>query len=101
MNFSDYALISNEKEDRKNGKFRDDLEKITRLQLPHRLNDLILRNIKVEDDDKGQTMRVDFHKSKIGKRMDTANIRNTTPIFQFCSISIPFPKQRKKNSRQR
>lgn len=71
------------------GKLRDDLEGITHLQLPHRLNDTILRDSKVEADDKGQTMRVDFHKSKIGKKMDTANIRNTTPIFQLCPTSVP------------
>ena len=72
-----------------NEKFRDDLKGITRLQLPHRLNDTILRDSKVEADDKGQTMRVDFHKSKIGKRMDTASLRNTPPIFQLCPTSVP------------
>ena len=99
MDFSDYAHTGNEKEDRKNGKFLDDLGKITSPQSPHRLADTILRNSEVEENDEGQIKRVDFRKSKIAKEMDTANIRNPTPIFQLCPTNVLSQMKRDKQTR--
>ena len=51
VDFSDYATTGNEKEDLKNGKFRDNLETITSLQLPHRSANAILWNSEVEENE--------------------------------------------------
>ncbi len=90
VDFSDYAPTGNEEEDRKNEKFRDDLGKITSLQVPHRLADAILRDSEVEENDGGQTKPVGFRKSKIGKDINTASLKNATPIFQLCPTALLF-----------
>lgn len=90
VDFSDYAPTGNEEEDRKNGKFRDDIGKITSLQVPHRLADAILRDSEVEENDGGQTKPVGFRKSKIGKGIDTASLKNATPIFRLCPTALLF-----------
>ncbi len=89
VDFSDYAPTGNEEEDRENGKFRDDIGKITSLQVPHRLADAILRDSEVEEND-GEQKRVGFRKSKIGKDIDTASLKNATPIFQLCPTALLF-----------
>ena len=53
MDFPNYAPTGNEKEDRKNRKFRDDTGKITSLQSPHRLANAILRDSEVEENEWG------------------------------------------------
>ena len=83
---------------RKKGKFPDDLGKITSLQSPHRLADTILRDSEVEENDEGQTKRVDFRKSKIAKEMDTASIRNATSIFQLCPTNVLSQMKRDKQT---
>ena len=90
VDFSDYAPTGNEEEDRKNEKFRDDIGKITSLQVPHRLADAILRDSEVEENDGDQTKSVGFRKSKIGKGIDTASLKNATPIFQLCPTALLF-----------
>lgn len=90
VDFSDYAPTGNEEEDRENGKFRDDLGKITSLQVPHRLADAILRDSEVEENDGGQTKPVPFRYSKIGKGINTASLRNATPIFRLCPTALLF-----------
>ena len=90
VDFSDYAPTDNEEEDRQNGKFRDDIGKITSLQVPHRLADAILRDSEVEENDGGQTKPVPFRDSKIGKGINTASLRNATPIFQLCPTALLF-----------
>lgn len=89
VDFSDYAPTGNEEEDRENGKFRDDIGKITSLQVPHRLADAILRDSEVEENDEEQK-RVGFRKSKIGKDIDTASLKNATPIFRLCPTALLF-----------
>ncbi len=90
VDFSDYAPTGNEEEDRKNGKFRDDLGKITSLQVPHRLADAILRDSEVEENDGGQTKPVAFRHSKVGNGINTASLKNATPIFQLCPTALLF-----------
>ena len=90
VDFSDYAPTANEEEDRENGKFRDDIGKITSLQVPHRLADAILRDSEVEENDGGQTKPIPFRYSKIGKGINTASLRNATPIFQLCPTALLF-----------
>lgn len=90
VDFSDYAPTGNEEEDLENRKFRDDLGKITSLQVPHRLADAILRDSEVEENDGVQTKPVGFRKSKIGKDIDTASLKNATPIFQLCPTALLF-----------
>ena len=84
VDFSDYAPTGNEEEDRENGKFRDDLGKITSLQVPHRLADAILRD--------SQYAGMDFRDPEHGKGkdIDTASLRNATPIFQLCPTALLF-----------
>lgn len=84
VDFSDYAPTGNEEEDRKNGKFRDDIGKITSLQLPHRLADAILRD--------SQYAGMDFRDPEHGKGkdIDTASLKNATPIFQLCPTALLF-----------
>ena len=89
VDFSDYAPTGNEEEDQ-NRKFRDDIGKITSLQVPHRLADAILRDSEVEENDGGQTKPVPFRYSKIGKGIDTASLKNATPIFQLCPTALLF-----------
>ena len=90
VDFSDYAPTGNEGEDRENGKFRDDIGKITSLQLPHRLADAILRDSEVEENDGGQTKPVPFRHSKVGKGINTASLKNATPIFRLCPTALLF-----------
>ncbi len=76
---------------RKNEKFRDDLGKITSLQLPHRLDDDILRDGEVEENDKRQTKRVDFRKFKIRKSQERE------PHFSaFDRLAFPFSNKERK-----
>ena len=82
VDFSDYAPTGNEEEDRQNGKFRDDIGKITSLQVPHRLADAILRD--------SQYAGIDFRDSEHGKGIDTASLKNATPIFQLCPTALLF-----------
>lgn len=82
VDFSDYAPTGNEEEDRQNGKFRDDIGKITSLQVPHRLADAILRDSQYAD--------IDFRDSEHGKGINTASLRNATPIFQLCPTALLF-----------
>ena len=84
VDFSDYAPTGNEEEDRKNGKFRDDIGKITSLQLPHRLADAILRD--------SQYAGIDFRHPEHGKGkgIDRASLKNATPIFQLCPTALLF-----------
>ena len=71
-------------------KLLDPVGKITSLQVPHRLADAILRDSEVGENDGGQTKRVGFRKSKIGKGIDTASLQNATPIFQLCPTALLF-----------
>ena len=84
VDFSDYAPTGNEEEDRENGKFRDDIGKITSLQVPHRLADAILRD--------SQYAGIDFRNPEHGKGkgIDTASLKNATPIFQLCPTALLF-----------
>lgn len=84
VDFSDYAPTGNEEEDRKNRKFRDDIGKITSLQVPHRLADAILRD--------SQYAGIDFRNPEHGKGkdIDTASLKNATPIFQLCPTALLF-----------
>lgn len=76
---------------RKNGKLRDDLGKITSLQLPHRLADDILRDGEVEENDERQTKRIDFRKSKISKPQ-----KRDPHLSAFAQLAFPFSNKERK-----
>lgn len=91
VDFSDYAPTGNEEEDRKNGKFRDDIGKITSLQVPHRLADAILRD--------SQYAGIDFPILNTVKASTRQALKMQRPFFSFarrlfcseCGIA-PAPK---------
>lgn len=95
--FFGLCAIGNKEEDRKNRKFCYNIGKITSLQVPHRLADAILRDSDVEENDGGQTKRIDFPHSKIGKGIDMARLRNATPTFQLSRLAFAFSNKGREN----
>lgn len=93
-------VTGNKEKDRKNRKFCYDIGKIASLQVPHRLSDAILRDSDVEENDGGQTKRVNFRHSKIGKGIDMTGLRNATPIFQLSRRPFTFPSKGRKYERK-
>lgn len=59
-----------------------DIGEITTLELPHRIADAVLVNSNLN----GKK----FRESHIGKAFESANIRNATPVFQYCPHALVF-----------
>lgn len=60
----------------------DPVGKVTSLQAPHRIADAILRDSKLN----GQR----FRESEIGKRVNMANMRAATALFELCPTALLF-----------
>ncbi len=56
--------------------------RITSLEAPHRIADALLRDSLYDG--------VKFRESAIGKRLDVADVRNATPIFEVCPTALLF-----------
>lgn len=60
----------------------DPVGKVTSLQAPHRIADAILRDSMLEDKP--------FRESDIGRKIDRAEARNATPLFEICPTALLF-----------
>lgn len=58
----------------------DDVGRITSLEAPHRIADAILRDSLLDG--------TKFRKSEIGSRLDSASVRNATPVFTLSPVSL-------------
>lgn len=66
-----------------NEKFRSPIQKLSTLQVPHRLADAILRDSELSDGTR-------FSQSEYAKRWSRANLWNATPIYELCPTALVF-----------
>ena len=56
--------------------------RVTSLDAPHRIADALLRDSLLKD--------VAFRQSDIGKQIDFVDVRNATPLFEYCPTALVF-----------
>lgn len=82
VDFTEYGPTRNIGDDEKNGRLLDAVGKVSSLQVPHRLADVILRDSQIDG--------IDFRKSEKGKALNTASPVNATSLFALCPTALVF-----------
>ncbi|MEQ8788691.1 MAG: type I-U CRISPR-associated RAMP protein Csb1/Cas7u [Pirellulaceae bacterium] len=83
VNFTKYGPDSDVSEELR---LLDQIGRVTSLQAPHRLADAILRDSVYEHNGESTP----FRRSPIGGEIDSAEIRNATPLYQLCPTALVF-----------
>jgi CRISPR-associated protein Csb1 len=76
--------------DRDAGKLIDAIGKISTLQVPHRLADVILRDCEVEEARNGEKVKVPFRQSTKGKELNKLSLSNATALYRLCPTALLF-----------
>ncbi|HHH31004.1 MAG TPA: type I-U CRISPR-associated protein Cas7 [Polyangiaceae bacterium] len=90
VDFTNHDPTGDVEADKENGRLVDAVGKVTSLQVPHRLADAILRDSDVVEEKNGNSTRIAFRKSDIGKALNTVSPANATPLFELCPTALIF-----------
>lgn len=82
VDFSEHDPTGDLEADEKAERLIEKVERITSLQVPHRLADAILRDSELDG--------VKFRKSERGKALNTVSLANATPLFELCPTALVF-----------
>ena len=82
VDFSEHDPTGDLEADEKAERLIEKVERITSLQVPHRLADAILRDSELDG--------VKFRRSARGKPLNTVSLANATPLFELCPTALVF-----------
>lgn len=82
VDFSEHGPTGDIEADEKASRLIDAVERITSLQVPHRLADAILRDSELHG--------APFRQSETGKVLNTVSVANATPLLELCPTALLF-----------